>query len=95
MILKYHAEIGEYVDGGVGNFIELLNYRVRGGDTNQGEHLKNCGKNASYVSKTIQNELISCCGDKILEQVFSEEKVNSFQFWLMKHQMLQIRSKCL
>ena len=28
---QYHADVGEYSTGSVGNFIELLNYRVRGG----------------------------------------------------------------
>ena len=28
---KYCADVGEYSGGGVGNFVEILNYRVRGG----------------------------------------------------------------
>ena len=37
---KYHPEVGEYSEGGVGNFIELLNYRVRSGDV--GSYLRKC-----------------------------------------------------
>ena len=29
---KYHPEIGCYSTGGVGNFVESLNFRVRAGD---------------------------------------------------------------
>ena len=29
---QYHAEVGELSDGRTGNCLELLNYRVRGGD---------------------------------------------------------------
>ena len=45
---KYDPEVGLYSTGGVGLFIELLNYRVRGGDKVLENHLKNHRKNASY-----------------------------------------------
>ena len=35
---QYHAEVGEYSKGGVGNFVELLNYWIRGGDIVLQEH---------------------------------------------------------
>lgn len=41
----------------VGNFIDFLNYGVRRGDSNLKEHLIACKKNASYISKSSQNEL--------------------------------------
>ena len=47
---QYHPEVGSYSRGGVGNFIELLNMRVRAGDVGLEEHLKTCAKNASYIS---------------------------------------------
>ena len=37
---QYHADVGEYSTGSVGNFIELLNYRVRGGDKDLEKHLE-------------------------------------------------------
>ena len=58
---QYHPDMREYSTGSVGNFIELLNYRVRGGDKDLGKHLESYSKNASYISKTTQNELIKCC----------------------------------
>ena len=75
---KYHPEVGEYSTGQVGNFVKLLNYRVRSGDKLLEEHLRGCPKNASYISKTTQNELISCCGGFISEKIISEVKRNKF-----------------
>ena len=37
----------------------VLNYRVRGGDSFVGNHLKTCSKNESYISKISQNEVIN------------------------------------
>ena len=71
---QYYAEVGELSDGCTGNFLEFLNYRVRGGDEVLAEHLKKCPKNATYISKTTQNDLIKCCGDFILETLGSEGK---------------------
>ena len=36
---QYHPNIGEYSDGRVGNFIELLNFAVRRGDKVLENHL--------------------------------------------------------
>ena len=49
---QYHPNVGEYSSSGVGNFIECLAYRVRGGDTELENHLKTRSRNASYISKT-------------------------------------------
>ena len=54
---QYHSNVGEYSSGNVGNFIECLGYRGRGGEIELKNHLKPCSKNASYISKTSQNEL--------------------------------------
>ena len=42
------------------------------------QHLKTCSKNASYISKTSQNDLISCCGQFITELVVRKIKENHF-----------------
>ena len=62
----FHPNVGEYSSGGVGNFVEVLNYRVRGGDSVVENHLRTCSKNASYFSKTSQKEIINytCHGDQ-------------------------------
>ena len=62
---KYHPKVGEYSIDGVSNFVEFLQFRVRGGDRVLEQHLKNCNKNASYFSRTCQNDLISYCGQFI------------------------------
>ena len=78
---QYHPNVGEYSSGGAGNFIECLGYRVRGGDTELENHLKTCSKNASYISKTSQNELICCCGKFIKDALIKDiKKVNFFPF---------------
>src|SRR5258705_3939459 len=39
-----------------GNFLALLRYRANGGDDILADHLRNSGKNASYISPHTQNE---------------------------------------
>ena len=75
---QYHPSVGSFSIGGVGNFIELLNYRIRGGDKALEEHLKNHNKNASYISKTTQNELIKLCGEVISDSIIAEVKNRKF-----------------
>ena len=52
---QYHPDVGEHSTGNVGNFIELLNYRVRGGYKDLKKHLESYSNNACYISKTTQN----------------------------------------
>ena len=75
-----YAEVGEYSTGQVGNFIEILQYRVRSGDKNLEQHLSSRAKNASYISKTSQNDIITCCGGVISDKIISEIKRNKFFF---------------
>ncbi|XP_046858678.1 52 kDa repressor of the inhibitor of the protein kinase-like [Xenia sp. Carnegie-2017] len=75
---QYHPEVGEYSEKHVGNFIESLNFHVRAGDTILQTNFKHHDKNASYISKTTQNELIRCCGQFITEQLLIEVKKSTF-----------------
>ena len=43
-----------------GNFKSLLDFRVDAGDIHLKEHLETCARNASYISKTTQNQLLEC-----------------------------------
>ena len=52
-------------DGNHGNFQALLKFRCESSDTVLADHLKNCAKNASYRSKTIQNDIIVILGGMI------------------------------
>ena len=75
---QYHPNIGEYSDGRVGNFIELINFAVRRDENVLENHLQNHQKNASYISKTSQNKLISCCGQVITDTLISEVKNSKY-----------------
>ena len=75
---KYQPEVGKYSTGGVGNFIESLNLRVRAGDEVLENHLKNCGKNRTYISKTSQNKIINNCGEVIIDKIIHDIKESKF-----------------
>ena len=46
------------------------------------------GRNATYISKTTQNELISCIGELMMQSVVKCVKAaRFFSVWLMKPQM--------
>nr|XP_047146196.1 uncharacterized protein LOC124819056 [Hydra vulgaris] len=64
---KYHPDIGESSTQkvGISNFIELLNFCVDAGDQVLANHLSSSPKNATYISKTTQNQLIDSCGKAI------------------------------
>ena len=74
---KYHPEVDNYSVGEVGNFVESLNFRVRAGDKMLKEHLKTCGKNQSYISKTSQNKIVKC-GQVISEAIIKDIKSSKF-----------------
>ena len=42
------------------------------------QHLKTCSKNASYISKTSQNELICCCSKFIKDSLIKDIKESKF-----------------
>nr|XP_047139004.1 52 kDa repressor of the inhibitor of the protein kinase-like [Hydra vulgaris] len=71
---QYLPEAGEYSKCGTGCFNKLLNFAVRNGNDVLGSHLNNCSKNASYISKTSQNEIIKRCGEEINEACDSSTK---------------------
>ncbi|XP_065671651.1 52 kDa repressor of the inhibitor of the protein kinase-like [Hydra vulgaris] len=60
------------------NFKALLAYRVDAGDKVLEHHLKILGKNATYISKTVQNELIDICGQIITEKIIKEAKIAKY-----------------
>lgn len=57
---------------------KLLDFRVDSGDKVLENHLNDCKKNATYRSKTIQNELINCCSDYITEHLVDDIKLSGF-----------------
>lgn len=79
--LRGHRDDGELNEDnkfGEGNFRALINYRIDGGDGVLGKHIESCGKNASYMSKTTQNELIVCCGEVVSQKIFDKVKKSHF-----------------
>ena len=65
-----------------GNFQVLLDFRIDSGDQVLEEHFKTTAKNATYTSKTVQNELISCCGELITKTLCEEVRDSKFQGWI-------------
>jgi len=78
LALREHRDDGlnpeTAIIGNEGVFIRLLAFRVDSGDQILAEHLKTSNKNATMISKTIQNELIN-----ILHQVVVEGIVNNIK----------------
>lgn len=74
--LRGHRDDGELnLDEGKrneGKFRALLRFRVDAGDKDLEFHLRNSPKNASFLSKTTQNNLIDCCGKVILDSISEE-----------------------
>ena len=54
-----------------GNFRELLKLMAEI-DNNLDIHLRTCARNATYISKTTQNELLSCIKDYIQSQIVAD-----------------------
>lgn len=57
-----------------GNFNALLDMRIDAGDEILKRHLLEGPKNASYISKTTQNDLLECIGSFIQSHIVSEIK---------------------
>ena len=75
---KYYPEAGKYSQHSVGNFIELLNFAIRRGDNVLKDHYEKHRKNASYLSKQTQNELIDICGALVQDEIVSKVKQSRF-----------------
>ncbi|XP_076658585.1 52 kDa repressor of the inhibitor of the protein kinase-like [Halictus rubicundus] len=52
-----------------GNFRALLKFRIDSGDIALQQHLESSKSNATYISKTVQNELIDVCAEIIQENI--------------------------
>nr|CAI5856524.1 unnamed protein product [Callosobruchus analis] len=55
-----------------GNFRALLRSRIESGDSNLKLHFETCGRNSTYISWKIQNEIIEAC-DLITKQRIATE----------------------
>ena len=71
---KYHPEPVGFAKESVGNFVEFLQFRVRGGDIHLKKHLEKSAKNATYISKESQNDFIKHAGEAISDRIIEEVK---------------------
>ena len=100
MSLRGHRDDSKYYDdkgNNPGNFQVMLEYRARSGDTVLAEHLKrtkenNGGRNCTYRSKTIQNEVIKCFEQELRGIIISEVKQAKF-FSVMADECSDVANK--
>ena len=75
-----------------GNVQALLDLRIDSGDTKLEEHLENAPRNATYRSKTIQNEIIETLGSYVLSKISAEVKVSKM-FSILANEAADISNK--
>ena len=80
--LRGHIDDAANVDDGDPcNFQALLAHRIQAGDAVLQDHFINAPRNATYRSKTIQNDLIGCCREILTKKISDEvRKAKFFQF---------------
>ena len=75
-----------------GNFRALLAFRVDSGDETLQQHLENAPRNATYTSKTIQNEMITTVGKYLLDKLSCEMKGSKY-FSILADEAADISNK--
>lgn len=55
-----------------GNFLALLQFRCDAGDCALQSYIDKASSRATYTSKTIQNEVITACGEYTVEKLLTE-----------------------
>ena len=68
---RWHNESGKSAHN-QGNFRALFDFRVDAGDTLPRDHLSHAPQNSQYQSPSIQNNIITCCGETIQESLIGE-----------------------
>ena len=76
--LRGHRDDSNSSSTNKGNFRALLEFRADAGDTVLAKHLKTASSRATYVSKTIQNELIEVCGSYISDHILECQNSHIF-----------------
>ena len=93
--LRGHRDDSSWLDipdHNPGNLQALLNFRVEAGDEILREHFQTAKKNATYRSKTIQNELIELIGHWIRRQLVEEVKEAKF-FSILADEVTDVSNK--
>lgn len=73
--LRGHRVDSSHIDkasGNTRNFQALLNFRVKAGDKVLANYFANGPRNATYLSNTIQNEIIEVLGTYIQDKIVAE-----------------------
>ena len=52
-----------------GNFLALLNFRIEAGDTVLGDHLSTSARNATYISNTVQDQIIHVLSNQVKQTI--------------------------
>lgn len=61
-----------------GNFRELIKFKIASGDTVLEQNLKSAHEKATYISYTIQNELIECIQKEITAYIINKINITRF-----------------
>ena len=61
-----------------GKFHSLVQFAIESGDSILKEHLEQCRRNATYMSKTAQNDLLSCMADVLVSDIVAQAKESHF-----------------
>ena len=75
-----------------GNFRALLKFRIDSGDGVLKQHLESATSNATYVSKTTQNELIKAAGDVVRQKILDRVAAARF-FTILADETMDV-SRC-
>lgn len=72
------SDFSSYAESITNHFRELLKFRIDAGDTNLEHHLMSTSKNNTYISYTIQNNLIQCIAKEITTFITIEIKETKY-----------------
>ena len=78
LALRGHRDEVVVNDAPQGNFLALVKFAIQAGDSVLKAHLDRCSRNASYISKTIQNELLVCMADELLSKIVDNVKASHY-----------------
>jgi len=71
-------EVNYAITGDQGVFRSLLAFRLDSGDEIVREHLENCTKNATMISKTVQNEIIEVIHEVLVNNIVTNVKKSKY-----------------
>ena len=49
-----------------------MKFRIKAGDTTLGEHLSTASQNVTYISNTIQNQIINVLADQVRQNIIQK-----------------------